>query len=73
MFIRFYVLIKKILLHVWMQRVFGLKIKMHYFTVVLINFFVLDDKDEAESEAVLNALENIDDDCDRFVLPLTIM
>ena len=41
---------------------------MHYFTVVLINFFVLDDKDEAESEAVLNALENIDDDCDRFVL-----
>ena len=73
MFIRFFVSIRKILLHVWIQPVFGWKIKVHYFNAVLINFFVLDDKDEAESEAVLNALENIDDDCDRFVLPLTIM
>ena len=32
----------------------------------MINFFI-DDKDEAESEAVVQALEHIDDDCDRLV------
>ena len=40
------------------------------FQALMINlnqFIFADDKDEAESEAVVQALEHIDDDCDRFV------
>ena len=40
---------------------------MVYSTKNLNQFIFADDKDEAESEAVVQALEHIDDDCDRFV------
>ena len=33
-----------------------------------MHLFFTDDKDEAESTAVVQALEHIDDDCDRYIL-----
>ena len=48
-----------------MSFTFGKKSELYF--VLSDQFTSSDDKDEAESKAVVQALEHIDDDCDRLV------